>query len=111
MSVKILTALITLLINIAIGVVIFFFLLLAMNGYSESDATYGLGAYVVLALIVSLIMSTFATLLVHILMKRNFRGWTAALIAIPLSAVIGGGLKIVCSIVGVAVTEYVRVTY
>ena len=111
MPAKILTALVTLLINVAIGVVIFFFLLLAMNGYSESDATYGFGAYVVLALIVSLLMSTCGALLVHILMKRNFRGWTAALIAIPLFSLIGGGLKIVCSIAGVAIAEYVRVNY
>jgi hypothetical protein len=43
MPAKTLTALVTLLINIVIGVGIFFFMLLAMNGYSESDATYGLG--------------------------------------------------------------------
>jgi hypothetical protein len=109
MSAKILTALITLLINIAIGVAIFFVLLLAMNGYSESDATYGLGSYVVLALIVSLLMSTCAAVLVHILMKRQFRGWTAALIAVPSFSIIGGGLKVVCSIIGVAVAEYARV--
>ena len=111
MPAKILTALATLLIYVSIGVVIFFFMLLAMNGYSESDATYGLGAYIVLALIVSLIMSLCAALLAHIFMKRNFRGWTSALIAVPLFSVIGGGLKIVCSIVGVAIAEYVRVHY
>ena len=111
MPAKILAALVTLLINVVIGVVIFVFLLLAMNGYSESDATYGLGVYVVLGLIVSLTMSLLATLLVHILMKRNLRGWTAALIAIPLFSVIGLGLKIVCSIAAVAVAEYVRVNY
>jgi hypothetical protein len=42
-------------------------------------------------------------------MKRNFRGWTAALIAVPVFSVIGLGLKLVCSVVGVAVSEYVRV--
>ena len=111
MPAKLLTALITFLINVAAGVVIFFFLLLAMNGYSESDAIYGLGAYIVLGLIVSLIMSTFAALLVHVLMKRNFRGWTAGLIAVLIFSVIGLGLKLVCSVVGVAVSEYVRVNY
>ena len=111
MPAKILAAVVTLLINIAIGVTIFFFMLLAMNGYSESDATYGLGAYIVLAVIVSLVMSMCTALLVHVLMKREFRGWVAALISVPLFSVLGGGLKIVCSIVGVAIAEYVRVNY
>ena len=109
MPAKTLTALVTLLINIAIGVVVFFFMLLTMNGYSESDATYGLGSYIVLALIVSLLMSLCAAVLVHFLMKRKFRGWTAALIAIPIFSIVGAVLKVVCSIIGVAVAEYVRV--
>ena len=111
MPAKILTAVARLLINVAIGVVIFFFLLLAMNGYSESDATYGFAVFIVLAFIVSLIMSLCAGFLVHILMKRNFRGWTSALIAVPAFSIVGGVLKIVCSIIGVSVAEYVRVNY
>ena len=111
MQAKILAALITLLINIAIGVVIFFFMLLAMNGFSESDATYGLGAYIVLALLVSLSMSVLSVVVVHGLMKRQFRGAVAALIAIPIFSIVGAGLKIVCSIIGVSIAEYVRVNY
>nr|MBA3352879.1 hypothetical protein [Blastocatellia bacterium] len=60
MAIKITAFLLTLLINIAVGVAVFLFMLLAMNGYSESDATYGLGAYIVLAVIVTLLMSTLA---------------------------------------------------
>ena len=111
MAAKVTAFLITLLINFAAGVAIFFFLLLAMNGYSDSDATYGLGTYIGLALIVSLIMSTCATLLVHILMKRNFRGWTSGLISVPVFSIVGVALKIVCGGIGVAIAEYVRVNY
>lgn len=111
MTSKVAAFFITLLCNVAAGVIIFFLMLLAMNGYSESDATYGFGAYIVLAVIVSLIMSTCAALLAHILTKRKFRGWTAALIAVPIFSVVGVGLKIVCSIIGVSVAEYVRVNY
>jgi len=111
MATKVTAFLITLLINFAAGVAIFLFLLLAMNGYSESDATYGLGVYIVLGLIVSLIMSTGAVVLVHILMKRNFRGWTASLIAVPTFSAVGVILKVVCSIIGVSVAEYLRVNY
>jgi hypothetical protein len=111
MSAKIAAFVITLVVNIAVGVVIFFFILLAMNGYSESDATYGLGAYIALAVAVSLLMSTGAAAGVHVLMKREFRAATSALIAVPVFSILGAALKIVCSIIGVSVAEYVRVNY
>ena len=111
MSAKIIAALITLLINIIAGVIIFFFLLLAMNGYGESDAMYGLGVYVVLALFVSLLMAACAATAVHVLMKRKFSAVSAAFIGVPIFCVIGAVLKLVCSIIGVAVAEYVRVNW
>ena len=111
MATKIIAFLVTLVINIAAGVVVFFFMLLGMNGFSESDANYGLGTYIVLAAAVSLLMATGAAGLVHILSKRKFRGIVSALIAIPVFSVAGAGLKIVCSIVGIFVADYVRVNY
>ncbi len=108
---KILALLATLLINIAAGVVIFFFMILAMNGFSESDANYGLATYIVLAVIVSLLMATLTVLTVHVLMNRHYRGWTSALIAVPIFSVIGGVLKLVSCFVGLMVADYVRVNY
>ena len=102
---------VTLAINFAIGVVVFFFLLIAMNGYSESDASYGLGAYVGFALIVSLLMSTGALIAVQLLTKREFRAWIAGLVAVTIFSVIGVGLKIACALVGVLIADYVRVHY
>jgi hypothetical protein len=111
MTPKIIAFVITLLANVAIGVAVFFFMLLAMNGFSESDATYGFVAYIALALVVSLAMSAAAAFAVHLLMKRDFRGSIAALIAVPVFSVVGGGLKIGCSIIGVLVADYVRVNH
>ncbi|MEO8042532.1 MAG: hypothetical protein ABI646_07985 [Acidobacteriota bacterium] len=111
MGAKILVFALTLAINIAGGVVIFFFLVLAMNGFSESDAMYGLRAYILLALLVSLLMSGGAAGGVHILMRRGFRAVTSALIAVPIFSILGAVLKIVCSMIGVSVAEYVRVNY
>lgn len=111
MTAKIITLVITLLTNVAIGVVVFFFMLIAMNGFSESDANYGIGAYIVLGLLVSLAMGAAAAMTVHLLTKREFRSWIAGLIAIPLFTVIGGGLKFVCCIIGLLIAEYVRVNY
>jgi hypothetical protein len=111
MSAKIAAFIITLVVNIVVGVVIFFFMLLAMNGYGESDATYGLGIYIVLAVAVSLLMSGGAAVGAHGLMKRRFRAVTSALIAVAVFAILGAVLKIACSIIGVSVAEYVRVNY
>ena len=111
MTAKIAAFLITLVVNIAIGIVVFFFLLIAMNGYSESDAVYGFGAYGVLALFVSLLMAACAVRVVILLMKRNYSGTSASFIAVPVFCVVGAGLKLVCAIVGVAIAEYVRVNY
>ena len=111
MKAKIASFLITLLINVAVGVVLFFFMMLAMNGFSESDALYGFGFYILLAVIVSLSMGAGAAWLVHVLTKRQFGAVVSSLIAIPVFSVVGAGLKIVCSIIGVLIAEYVRVNY
>src|SRR5688500_13854230 len=111
MAIKIVAFFVTLVINIAAGVVIFFFMLLGMNGFSESDANYGLGAYIILGILVTLLMSTGAVLLVHILLKRNLGKAVAALIAVPIFSVVGTGLKIVSCVIGLLIADYVRINY
>ena len=111
MTAKIIAFVITLLTNIAIGVAVFLFMMIAMNGFNESDAYYGFGAYIALALLVSFAMSAAAAFSVHLLTRREFRGWVAGVIAVPVFSIIGGGLKIVCSIIGVLIADYVRVNY
>ena len=108
---KIAAFVITLLINVATGVIVFFFLLLALNGYSESDATYGIAAYIVLALFVSILMSLCASLATQVLLNRKFRALAAVAISTAAFSIVGIGLKIVCSVVGVMIAEFVRVNY
>lgn len=109
MTAKIITFILTLLANVTVGVVVFFFMIMAMNGFHESDANYGLGAYIALAVLVSLTMSAAAAFTVHFLMKREFRSWIAGLIAVPIFSIVGGGLKFVCSIIGILIADYIRV--
>lgn len=111
MTAKIVAFVITLLVNIAAGVIVFFFMLLAMNGFSESDATYGLVAYIALAVLVSFLMATLAVFAVRALIKREFSGAVSGLIAVPIFSIVGVGLKIVCSVVGVLIAEFVRTNY
>lgn len=111
MTSKITAFLITFLLNLIAGAVIFFMMLIAMNGYHESDAQWGLGAYIVLAFIGTIVMSTAAVLTVGWLIKRQYSAVKAALIAIPVFSIIGVILKIVFSLFGVGVAEFVRLNY
>jgi len=111
MAPTIIAFLITLILNIAIGIAVFFFMLLAMNGFSESDANYGFVTYIVLAILASLLMATLAATAVHLLMKRGFRSPSASLIGIGSFTVIGVVLKVICSIIGVLVADFVRTNY
>jgi hypothetical protein len=99
----------TFVVNITAGVLIFFVMLVAMNGYSESDATYGFGMYIVCAVLVTFLMGLLAAMLTVRLMKREFGPVSAVLIAAVVFSVTGIVLKIVCSIIGVGVAEFVRV--
>jgi hypothetical protein len=111
MTAKIAAFIITLIINVAAGIVVLFAMLLAMNGYSESDATYGIVAFIVLAIFVSLLMATLAVFVVQVLIKRQFRAVVSAIIAVCAFSVIGVVLKSVCGMIGIGVTEFVRVNY
>lgn len=111
MTAKITAFILTMLINIAIGAVIFFFMVIMMNGFSGGDARPGLIAYIVLGLIVSVLMGTFAFLLTSFLVKRELKGAIAALIAVPIFSVVGAGLKFVCALIGIGIADYVRVNY
>ena len=111
MAAKIAALIITLLINIAIGIVILFFMVVAMNGFTGSDAEKGLIAYIALAVVVTVLMGTGAYVATHLLLKRQINSALAVAIAVPIFVIVGAGLKFVCSIIGIAVAEYVRVNY
>ena len=108
---KLMAAIMTGLVNLAVGIVVFFFMLLAMNGFSESDANYGIATYIILAVVVTILMAVFAVAAVHILLKRNWGAAGAVILAIVIFSGVGAGLKVVCSIIGVLVADFVRVNF
>ncbi|MGE3468352.1 MAG: hypothetical protein AB7J13_15640 [Pyrinomonadaceae bacterium] len=111
MAPKLIAFIVTLLANLAIGVVVFFGVLVTMNGYSESDAIYGLVAYGVLSFLVSIFMAASAFFLSGLLIKRKINTLAAVAIAIVALSVLGAGLKLVCGLVGVGVAEFVRTSF
>lgn len=111
MALKLAAFLITMVISIAAGAVILFFMLIAMNGYNGDDAMWGLGTYVLLALAVAILSSTGAFLLVGFLSKKQFGPVACALIAMAVFSIINIGLEIVCSLIGILVADFVRVKF
>ena len=108
---KIIACLLTLVANVVAGLCVFFVMLIAMNGYSENDATFGLVTYVVLALLVTILMSVSAVLLVRTLQKRKFSGLSAAIIAVLVFSATGAVLKVIFGLLGVGIAEFIRVNY
>ena len=108
---KIVTFLITFLINVAAGIVMLFGMLLALNGFNESDGIYGLITYVLLAVLITLAASSLAAYVVHLLVKRQYHSAVAASIAIVLFSVPGVVLIVVCTFVGILIAEFVRVNF
>lgn len=108
MTPKIIAAIIIAGINAVVGVLVFFFLLVAMNGYSERVASYGLGAFVILALIVTMSMAAVGFLLTGRLVKRSRGSVHAALLSTVVGSVLGAFLKVVSALVGIGVAEIIR---
>lgn len=111
MALTIVAFLTTLILNIAVGVAVFFFLVLAMNGFSESDANPGFVTYIFLAVIVTLVNASLAVATAHSLSKHGFGALSASLIGIASFTVVGMVLKVVCGIIGVLVANFVRMKF
>ena len=109
MAPKILTFLFTLAANAFAGVFILFTLLIAMNGYSESDAGWGLIAYAMLATCSTAAASLAATVMATALIRRKYSSFAAVLIAVVLLSVVGIVLEIGCSMISVGIAELVRI--
>ena len=108
MTPKIIAAIIIAGINAVVGVLVFFFLLVAMNGYSERVASYGLGAFVILALIVTMSMAIGGFLITGYLLKRGRSPVLAGFLSTVAGSVLGAFLKVVSALVGIGVAEVIR---
>ncbi len=111
MALKLIAFLTTFVVNIAAGAGIFFVMLVAMNGFHESDAAWGLGVYIILALLVAALMGSAAFLIVRLMLKKLYSGAVSALIAIPVFSILGIGLEVAASVIGIGVAELVRVNF
>lgn len=111
MTAKIIACLLTLGTNVGAGVVILFMMLIAMNGFSESDATWGLGAFILLAIIISALMGIASILLVHILQKKKYSSVVTAIIAVAVCSVVGIVAEVISGLICIGIADFVRRNY
>lgn len=111
MPAKIASLIITILLNIAVAIVVFAFMIIAMNGYSESDAAWGLGVYTLLSVIVSALSAIGAYFLNGALVKKQFSLLLSASVAVPVCTIVAIALEIIVALIGVGVAELVRVYF
>lgn len=108
MAAKIITFLSILIINVAIGVGFVFLLALALNGFSERDANYGFGVFIVGASLVSILTAVGGIFLLQFLLKKDWNAVLAVLISIIGCVALGFVLKVVILFVGILAAALAR---
>ncbi len=106
---KVVIFLVTALGNIGIGIMLFFFLLLSLNGYSEKQAEPGLILFIIWVLLFSAVAAVCAVLSANFLTNKKSLSWIAAsLVSILIFIVIGAILNFVGTVVAIVLTEVLR---
>jgi hypothetical protein len=105
---KVVIFLVTALGNIGIGIILFFFLLLSLNGYSEKQAEAGLILFIIWVLFFSA-AAVCAVLSASFLTIKKSLNWIAAsLVSILIFVVIGAILNFVGTVAAIVLTEALR---
>ncbi len=103
------TFIITALANIGIGFVLFFVLILSLNGFAGDEAVPGLllfGVWAVLCSLAAAVLSSAGAK--YLREKRFFNPWLAALLAIAFFVVAGAAVNFVGVIAAVFLTSAMR---
>ena len=108
MAAKIITFLLILIINVAVGVGFVFMLMLGLNGFSEDDAIYAFGVFIVAGLVVSLLMATGGLFLAKFLIGKQWNQALAVLASVIGFAALGFVLKVVIFFIAIFVADFVR---
>ena len=86
---KIISCVVVMLINLAISIYVGFFLLLGLNGFSDSQTTSGLVFFVFLVTFSGIFCGLLSVLIVYILSdKKSLNQYLASLIAVIVSGLV-----------------------
>ena len=106
-AVKFVSALITLLVDAGFSVAAGLFLIVALNGYSENDASYGLGAFAILAALLTIAMSVTAYIAASMLLKNGFRKYSSLTLSTLVFSIFGALIIAFCGILAMGIKHYV----
>jgi hypothetical protein len=111
MAAKIIAAIATLLIDGAAIVAVLFMMLIAMNGFNESDAMPGLITYLILSAVISLLMAAAAFFIAGKFINRQVNSIASVVLSILIAGVVSIAGIVVACVAGIGIAEYVRVNY
>lgn len=108
MAAKLIAALLSFLTSVAAGVTSFFVLLMALNGYREAQASFGIAAFLLLWAAATMAVTVASILFVGALSKRKFSGAVSVIISVAIAAAI----LFICNglfvLIGIAGAEFFR---
>lgn len=106
---QILNFFVTAIINIGIACVLFIFLLIALNGFSERQANPGLILYIVWTLLASLLAAALSVLTAKYLIgKKSLKPFGAIAISSPIFIILGGVASFIGIFAAVLLIEALR---
>jgi len=108
MTAKVIAFLITLVVSVVLAVIGFVVLILALNGYDESDATYSFGTYGIFAFLLVFALAAIAGGIAHLLQAKEFKPAGTVMISVMVAAVAGVVAFFICVVIGVLLAEYFR---
>lgn len=111
MAARLISSVLAVLICLLTGVAILLFLLLAMNGYSEADATWGLAAYIILAFLTAVLIGFAAYYSTNYLLRRTMNAALAAILPAGVLVVLGAGMQVISGLIAVGIAEFARVNW
>ena len=105
---RVATAIVTFLIDIGIAVVVGLFLLLAMNGYSERAASWGLGAYALMSLGAATLAAFVVATVIQTYKARGMSTGVAVFLSGSIGVGIGTLIVVIASLIAIFIAEYAR---
>lgn len=108
MTAKIITFLVIGGVNLAVSVFLVFFLMLALNGFSESDATYAFLFFIIGALVIAVLSGILGIVLLNFFINKSFRSISASIISILIFSILGAVINIALLFGGIIIAEIVR---
>lgn len=84
---------------------------MAMNGYGESDASWGIGVFAVLSILTTLCAGGGAILITNLLVAKQFHPIGSIVLAVTAFSIVGSVLIGVSSVIGILCAELVRTSF